>query len=340
MARRRRKTKDLFKALDTTGKRLVAAVLTAGALATAIGAIMALAPDPGPDPEAKVAKVRVGLMTLDEYVLRRQSRASLAQPRFVTYVAQDDSGVSGATSGADDGDGDSDSATDAQDTPQQGQTQTGEDPAQTTTDGPPSSTTTTETDDPTGDTSRPLGAALRERLAQGVSQALEDPALTDVQVPDLCVEHPDHPACGEALKLMLLVRPADPRGAESDNSPEQIEQRLVQVFTHTRTAPIDPSTGKRPLLGVEVNFDVALSGLEDETVDLHWSLHHVGGDLGTVPRAWYDEHVLYLEPASDDEVRPQHFWVPLPQRKGPFFLRLAVVRDGEEYASEESPEFR
>lgn len=326
----------LFAKLDTAGKRVVAAVLTAGALATAIGAILALLPDPGPDPEAKVARVRVGLMTLDEYVLRRQSRASLAQPRFVAYLAQDDSAVQGASPGTDDGDG-----AGAQDTPQpngtapqQNGTQTGEDPGQTTTDAPPPSTTTTD-EDPAGGT-RSLSSALREHLAQGVSQALEHPEVSDVQVPSVCAEPPVDSACGD---LMFLVRPADPHGAEGDDSPEQIEQRLVQVFAHARTAPVDASTGKRPLLGVEVNFDVALTGLEDESVDLHWSLHGARGDLGGVPRAWYDEHVLDIEPESDDEVRPQHIWVPLPQHKGPFFLRLAIVHDGEEYAVEETPKF-
>jgi len=99
-------------------------------------------------------------------------------------------------------------------------------------------------------------------------------------------------------------------------------QRVVRVLRGTRTR-----SGNEPV-GVSVNFTLILQGLAGVRTDVRWSLYDAGG--GTrVPRDWLvNRRALTTRPQADSDSASGSFWVPLPRRPGPFFVRVSVFGPG------------
>jgi hypothetical protein len=80
-------------------------------------------------------------------------------------------------------------------------------------------------------------------------------------------------------------------------------------------------------VGVMVTFNISLTGFDDDRTDVRWSLYSAGAG-SVVPRAWLRSQLaLSLRGTADDDGGSFDFWVPLPRKPGPYFVRLGVYDD-------------
>ncbi len=124
-------------------------------------------------------------------------------------------------------------------------------------------------------------------------------------------------------------------GGGGANEREARARALLKVLRGTRTRPSED--GRLAPIGVTVSFDTTLEGFSERRADVRWSLYDARG-AGRVPRDWLlNRRAMQLtdDSASDD------FWVPLPKRRGPFFVRIAVYDDhGNRLTFRDSRRFR
>jgi hypothetical protein len=123
---------------------------------------------------------------------------------------------------------------------------------------------------------------------------------------------------------------ADSKDASTPGDAEVAAKQLAVVFHHTRTKLVEQgSTGAtRPVpVGADVNFDLTLEGLTGRRVTVRWSLYRAHGDR-PLPRDWLRNRkvlVAHARAATDEE--SGEFWVPLPRSRGSYFIRLGAYDD-------------
>jgi hypothetical protein len=123
-------------------------------------------------------------------------------------------------------------------------------------------------------------------------------------------------------------------------SAQVAEDRLVDLLKNTRTVLIGGEHGKREPVGVEVTFLIELEGLRGEDVYIRWSIHEAGSKHRLFGK-WLSTSVAYrLKVNSDDTTRARNIWVPLPETKGPFFVRLYVASEGDILSFYDTKRFR
>jgi hypothetical protein len=119
-------------------------------------------------------------------------------------------------------------------------------------------------------------------------------------------------------------------GAPTEREALQAARRLLRVLrsTRVRTSPsASASGGNQEVLGVTVNFDLQLEGFEGRRSEVRWSLYDARGNR-RVPRDWLiNRRVLSLKGKANEDRVSKEFWVPLPKRKGPFFVRVGAYDD-------------
>jgi hypothetical protein len=117
-------------------------------------------------------------------------------------------------------------------------------------------------------------------------------------------------------------------------------KQLAVVFHHSRTRVVESSgAGKRVPAGADIDFDVTLDGLKGRLVTIRWTLFRAR-DGKPVPRDWLRyRKVLAVTPKRASEPENREFWVPLPKRHGPYFVRLVVVGDGGPVRHQDSDPF-
>lgn len=194
-----------------------------------------------------------------------------------------------------------------------------------------------------------VDASAQRKIDRGLRDALDAPRVPPALVlPPGCVDDVVSDGCGlGSLALTMGVAMAmaqadstSPVG-QDDVSVARVSKQLAKVFrgTRTRRARSDPS--KRELVGVTINFNVALTGFRGESAEVRWSLYSKRGQR-PVPRDWLrNQRALLLKGEAEKDHGSGEFWVPIPQVKGPFFIRLGVydARGGRlDYA--DTPSFR
>lgn len=114
---------------------------------------------------------------------------------------------------------------------------------------------------------------------------------------------------------------------------------LLKVLDNTRARSL-PSGATEPL-GVTLGFDLELEGFEGERVEVRWSLYDAGAGE-RVPRDWLsNRRALAMRPEAAFDRPSAEFWVPLPKQRGPFFVRLSAYDDqGKRLDSADSKSFR
>lgn len=128
----------------------------------------------------------------------------------------------------------------------------------------------------------------------------------------------------------LRVSPAD------FSSPE--EQAVLRQVALTRTSA---SGAQAEPVGRLIDVGVRLEGLDDECIQLAWSLYdEPTGDV--VPERWLRFRTgLRFVVDGDEQFASEQFWVPLPRRGGRFFVRMGLFKeDGTRLAIGRSPPFR
>jgi uncharacterized protein YciW len=311
-----------FSSLNRAVQWLVAAVITAGALATAIAAIISLWPDsPEPPPElaAELSEVLIDEnVSLGEYQLRSAEQEGSSAPsaeadaRLAVVVAQ-----TGTVKGA-------------------GTTTTAPTVTETTPTQTETTPTQTETDESDGDEGMvvepDLSEEAEERFSQGVRQALESPALGSIDIGQACADRPHGEECGLSglSTYMGLLN-------QEELSEGQVADRLVNVLTGTRTTRLQ--SGRTQPVGVTVFYRVSLTGFRGRTVEVRWSLFRPGGAL--LPHEWLrDQRAALLRGEADKDSASPSFWAPLPALDGPFFIRIVVENEnGLTLARRNTPRF-
>jgi hypothetical protein len=282
----------------------VAAVIAAGAVATSIGAILALWPNPEEPPAVLDAEfsditvdenIPVGEFKLRETELQGSAAGSVPSSHVVAFtVRQGTASVTGTATVQETGPGTTE--TDTNGTTKTDTNETTETDTNGTTETDTNGTTETTDDD----------GGLNDALVE----ARRDPNVEDIELPDACETAPGDEECPIPLMAML---------AAEDVSPSETADQLVKFFTEVRKHPLP--TGKSEPLGVAVNYKLTVTGFRDRMVRVRWELHRPEG--GELPQEWISKQrpTSWVGEADTDSVSP-NLWVPLPVTSGPFFIRL------------------
>jgi hypothetical protein len=300
---------------------MVGAVVAAGAVAAAIGSIIALWPKPVQELNAVITKVSIDRgVTLSEYRLRRQiASASVAHPTAAgaRHLAADVSVRQNTTTTA--------PTTTAPTTT-----------APTTTAPTTTAPTTTVHEIPT----LQLPEDARARVQEGVQQALNNPTViaAPMEIGPACERDLTDVKCGLG-STVVYANVVNPDGSSTEVSPVQIGTRLAKLLAGTRTHEI--AQGKVEPMGVTVNYNVSLKGFRGRKVDVRWSLYDANGGH-KVPRDWLrDQDIRWWKGEAEKDSASDSFWVPLPKISGPFFIRVGVYdEDGVRLDFKDTPSFQ
>jgi hypothetical protein len=176
---------------------------------------------------------------------------------------------------------------------------------------------------------RPTAGAIRDRLAlQSLPPGCRYELVDERLVLDC---EGENPFTQLTRGLTLSDGPNPDASATDEPAPARA---MLTILRGTRTRPVPAAAGlsnraQTEPVGVIVSVALTLVGLEDEDVNVYWSLYHAQ-DGRRVPREWLANRradTTHAEATSDR--RYSTFWVPLPRLRGPFYLRLsAVTEDG------------
>ncbi len=170
-----------------------------------------------------------------------------------------------------------------------------------------------------------IEALDRRKLAAGVEGALDELGATEpLMLTATCLAEVVSPECGLSSMQAQLVATDDVNGATEPVSQVDVAQRLAKIFRGSRTVRAQSDPSKRELIGVTVNFKVALTGFRGRTAEVRWSLYRARQSV-RVPRDWLrNQRAMLLRGQADRDSASGEFWIPIPQLKGPFFVRLAL----------------
>lgn len=291
-------------------KTVTKAVLGAGALAAAIGAVLALWPSPDPEDSASLSVRVISQVRLSEYSLRSSGGVApdtASAPPFAVAASS--------------------RTVDLQD-------------RQPTTPTPSPDDSELSRVPETG-TARPTDPEATGEGVETMTQQAEE-ELTDDVLPILA-EEDDGLAFGECVDgdcefpMRAFVSATNEAVGSASPEPVVVAEELVDLFEQVRTVEDDP--GNAEPLGVVVATDMELSGLRDQQVMLSWSIWPRDGEARLFGQ-WLATNPAYrLEATTDRDTGSLDVWIPLPREPGPYIVRMALARDGTNLASAETEPF-
>ena len=310
---RRHRTPQLREA--PLRQRVVAGVLTAGALAGAVTAVVSLWPDPDAlDSATFTSGVVSAPSRLSDYVASVELQpfegsAGLGQAVLVGLVATSPSGTGGPT-------------------PDPTPTGTGATTDQPTPTTDPPTTPTTSGATTGGPTPSPLPVPAVLDLAPLVQQQFFHRLERQRALDDWYLVEPsaDVPEEAEVTTLFFTTEQAlDATGVAV--SPAVAAERLARRLAEVRSLP---RQGKLEPVGALARVDLDLVGLRGDRLVLYWRL--VPADptpdptAEPLPPAWQRYTAAYqLTPGTDHDTASLDVWVPLPRAAGPYQLDLVLA---------------
>jgi hypothetical protein len=317
--------------------RTTATILALGALATAIGAILALRPAPDPEDSARFTAIQV-----DSPVALSEAKARLRalippggsggrrdRPAPVRRLQPDPSANTQADPTTD---------TSAPDPTSSDTTASSSEPTSSTpeTTGQPTSSSpgmapSMEFDPPTG-----FG---QEEFRAHVEQVMKRARERNPNNPTLNCKEEDPEDCRLERTIMRTIATGQSKAPDGTPvEPEVAAERLVKLLRNTRRTDGGGSRAREPL-GVFVTVNLDLIGLRDREVLLSWSM--VGGnEAERVHGDWLNDNLAYvLKATSDRDSTFQLIWIPLPRSSGPFRVQVHLKIDGAPLASQASDPF-
>lgn len=190
---------------------------------------------------------------------------------------------------------------------------------------PPGSETPTTTDQPTT-TPSPLGTASileispdeRHRLLQDM---LKQPALDGYDLPKLPAENADD---DQIVEVPLTV--GETLGSDGKPlSPKRAAAKLAAKLDAGRSVQ---HKGRRDPVGALVTFNLELDGLRGRPLLLYWRMFRVDGSLP--PKGWRKLTLAYrLTPGTEHDTANFDMWVPLPRARGPYTVDLILATEGK-----------
>ena len=262
--------RDWYSSLSRGVRTLVAVVIAAGAVATAIGAIGALWPDP-PAPTAELNAELSELLvdepvTLEEYTIRHEELEGSSAPSPVqhrhtaalTVPLPTQPALESETTKTRDHDDGHDRDGDHRD----GDHGDGHDRDR---ERPP----TTEDDDPTV-VVPDLSDEARERLREGVRRALGQGEVAAFSVGEACATGLSDPECGLSSTALFM------KLGEDASAPE-VAENLTR--SSRGRGPLETGSGTKEPVGATVNYRISLTGFNGREVDVRWELHRPDGPM-------------------------------------------------------------
>ena len=116
---------------------------------------------------------------------------------------------------------------------------------------------------------------------------------------------------------------------------------IIGILSQTRTAsgPSGAPKAQQDPLGEQVNVNLELVGLRGQPVLLSWSIFQAGSHTNLFGK-WLGDFVAdRLEATTNDDTGTLAMWIPLPKLPGPFFIHLILTTDGASLASADSSPF-
>lgn len=315
-----------FSSLSQGMKWVVGAVITAGAVASAVGSILALRPAPTAELGAAITKIWVDRnVTLAEYRARSKTAAFVEGRAGTSYLAA----ATGTSTTPRQLPTTPSGATRSGPTPS-GPTPSGPTPSGPTPSGPTPSGPTPNGPTPTGPTSGGVGLSTldpeaRARLGAGVHEAVAGASGgLPIVIGPACATDPTSRDCGLGSTALYLKVLDDEGHAAAGVSAGTIANRLGKLLAEARMAQ---TAGQRVPMGVTVNYDITLTGFRGRKVVVRWSLFSLSAQR-PVPRDWLnDEPVRWLQGEATKDSASDSFWIPLPKLHGPFYVRVGVFND-------------
>lgn len=302
-------------------------VVSLGAVASAVGAVLALWPSPDPQDRADLAVELLGEVPLTEFEARYSGdlRGLAGAPRSAPAVRLVATTAQPTETGA---------ATPGTPEPSGSPTPDASSPGTPSTTTGESSSEATLT--PTPERDELLRTRVRVPNLDGITAADTERVLE--QATD---ELPALDACGEdaeCVRVMLPIvsslPPTGSEGAEPDQT--ALARDLVRLLDNVRSTG-DAEAGEP--LGVVATANLQLAGLRRTPVDLTWEIWQQSGDTRLLGR-WLDSVTAYrLEATTELDSGSVDFWVPLPKQPGPYVIRTRLVKDGAVIASATSEPF-
>ena len=116
---------------------------------------------------------------------------------------------------------------------------------------------------------------------------------------------------------------------------------IIGILSQTRTAsgPSGAPKAQQDPLGEQVNVNLELVGLRGQPVLLSWSIFQAGSHTNLFGK-WLGDFVAdRLEATTNDDTGTLAMWIPLPKLPGPYFIHLSLTADGAGLASVNSDTF-
>jgi hypothetical protein len=297
-------------------------ILAAGAVATALGAIIALAQAIWPDPpkpaerlSATISELQVDpKVPLAEYLEERPDAGRDAR-RTASVSRQVFAAASVAQSSTPMVITDPPPPPRTPDPP----------PPPTTPDPPPPTTTSTTADPPTTTSTTPAGepppppqTGARDRRIVTLLSEVETRPIQDVLA---LTTDPSEPVPTTAMMQFVDQIVVD----DGDAPPQEVRQVLASSRLQLTRSPGAPQ--KLSPLGVVVNFRAEIEGFRGKRSVVRWSLFDAR--QGTrMPQPWLrNRRALTLIPEAGKDGGTPAVWVPLPRKRGPYFVRLELLDD-------------
>lgn len=344
--------------------RITKTILTLGALAGAIAAILSLRPSPDPEDSARFTAVHVtSRVPLSEYRQRsaamvpqgsrrekgrQRDRGALAQITEPDWAANDKSPAPAGpfavvrrlqpdptTSSPTDPNTDTSAPE-----PSSPDTTASSSTATSTMDTATTATSTTDTStlETAGPPATPDAGVLSSSTPFVVPSELKQEDVRKVttiafrrakdEVPGC---DPNLDGCEQIMSAMGVGHALDLEG--NPVAPGVAAERVIKVLKDART------TRRKEPLGVVVSVDVELAGLRGKPVFLSWSMWQQSGDTRLYGK-WLNRNLAYrLEATTDRDTTTFDLWVPLPKPPGPYFIRIQLTANGSARASTDSQPF-
>lgn len=151
-----------------------------------------------------------------------------------------------------------------------------------------------------------------------------EPPCEDPSVPASCL-----PTTGPISAITPVM--TDPDGNPLPT--EQAVEKVVAFFEHVRKgADADP-------VGAHLTVDLELTGLRDRTVILSWEIFQKGGGEPLLQEWLSAKPAVRLTPSTDRDSGSVDLWIPVPEDQGKYFVQLELSVDGASLESAVSMPF-
>ncbi len=191
----------------------------------------------------------------------------------------------------------------------------------------PSATTTSST--PSPDSQKPSTSPRQPKIARPevaypgsmrLAPAAESTATTG-------------PCGSDAGCVLRSINPTNDDGTPM--APAKKAEVVRQVVKGSRTTWVK-KTRKREMVGAVINVNVELIGLRGKRVLLSWQFWRGDGHTQVYGNWLNDNYAYEIIPGSNHDSAALNFWIPMPKKKGPYFIRTKLTKDGQPLATIDS----